>query len=263
MRLNKRSLLKREIMRHIFVLIVLCCSVGAVAQSKKELAAQVESLKKENDKLKTDIAEMKKPKVVPLTDTVQMVSYSLGALMANNLKSQGGDSLKLDGIAEGFKDVFQGADLKIKQEDGMPIVQAYMQRVALEKMNRTKAENEAFLEKNKTAAGVVTTASGLQYKVITSGKGKMPKATDNVTVHYTGTLIDGTVFDSSRERNEPATFNLNGIIEGWTEALQLMHEGDRWTLYLPSSIGYGDRGAGSQIPPYSTLIFDVELIKVN
>lgn len=234
-----------------------------MAQSKKELAAQVESLKKENDKLKSDMVELKKPKAVPLADTLSKVSYALGTLMATNLKAQGGDSLKLDCLAEGFKDVYAGGDLKIKQEEGMPIVQAYMQRVASEKAEHVKVANELYLENNKKEAGVVTTASGLQYKVVTTGKGKMPKATDNVTVHYVGKLIDGTVFDSSRDRNEPATFNVSGIITGWTEALQLMHEGDRWTIVLPASIGYGEQGAGSQIPPHATLIFDVELIKVN
>ena len=143
------------------------------------------------------------------------------------------------------------------------MVQTYMQKVASEKVEREKVANELFLANNKKSEGVVTTASGLQYKVISASKGKMPKASDNVTVHYTGRLIDGVVFDSSRERNEPATFKVDGVIEGWTEALQLMHEGDKWTIFIPASIGYGEQGAGNQIPPHATLIFDVELIKVN
>ena len=250
-------------MRHLIVLALFLSTIGAMGQSKKELAAQVQSLKKENEKLNADIAELKKPKVVSLEDTVRKVSYSLGTLMATNLKANGGDSLKVDAIAAGFKDVYAGDSLQISQKDGMQLVQTYMQRVASEKASREKIANELFLANNKKAEGVVTTASGLQYKVISAGKGKMPKASDNVTVHYTGRLIDGTVFDSSRDRNEPASFNVGGVIPGWTEALQLMHEGDKWTIFIPASIAYGEQGAGSQIPPNATLIFDVELIKVN
>jgi len=250
-------------MRQLIIVILLLGATSAMAQSKKELAAQVETLRKENEKLKSDIADLKKPKVVALPDTVRKVSYAIGTLMANNLKSQGGDSLQVDAISQGFKDVYAGDSLRINQAEGMQLVQAYMQKKAFEKVAKEKTANELFLANNKKNEGVVTTASGLQYKVISSGKGKMPKASDNVTVHYTGRLIDGSVFDSSRERNEPATFKVDGVIEGWTEALQLMHEGDKWTIFIPASIAYGEQGAGSQIPPYATLIFDVELIKVN
>lgn len=127
---------------------------------------------------------------------------------------------------------------------------------------RMKAESIKFLEENKKVEGVQTTKSGLQYKVISSGKGKSPVATDKVTVHYTGKFVDGKVFDSSVGR-DPATFEVGGVIPGWTEALQLMHEGDKWMIYLPYDIAYGERGSGNDIPPYATLIFEVELIKVN
>jgi FKBP-type peptidyl-prolyl cis-trans isomerase len=212
--------------------------------------------------LNSEITELKKPKVVALTDTLRKVSYSIGTLMANNLKTQGGESLDVDAISAGFKDIYAGDSLRIAQAEGMQMVQTYMQKAALEKAERGKAENELFLANNKKEAGVATTASGLQYKVISSGKGKMPKASDNVTVHYTGRLIDGTVFDSSAGK-DPVSFNVDGVIEGWTEALQLMHEGDKWTIFIPAAIGYGEQGAGPQIPPHATLIFDVELIKVN
>jgi len=138
-----------------------------------------------------------------------------------------------------------------------------MQQAVEKKNSKLKASSQVFLNENKTKEGVKTTASGLQYKVVKSGTGKVPKATDNVTVHYTGKLTDGTVFDSSVERGQPVTFGVSEVIPGWTEALQLMHEGDKWMLYIPQELGYGERGAGAQIPPYATLVFEVELIKVN
>ncbi len=124
-------------------------------------------------------------------------------------------------------------------------------------------EGKAFLPANAAKAGIRTTASGLQYQVVTEGTGKKPSPTDRVTVHYTGRLIDGTMFDSSVERGQPATFGVNQVIAGWTEALQLMSEGSKWILYIPSELGYGARGAGGDIPPHAVLVFDVELIKVN
>ncbi|MEO5977473.1 MAG: FKBP-type peptidyl-prolyl cis-trans isomerase [Chryseolinea sp.] len=250
-------------MRYLIVLLALTMASPIYAQSKKQLISQLDQLKKENTELKSQIEDLKKPKVVELADTVRMVSYSLGALMAGNLKSQGGDSLKVEAIAAGMGDAMKGKKLQIGAVEGMVLVQGYMQDAMALKTDRLKKENTEFLEKNKSAEGVKTTASGLQYKVISSGKGKAPKATDKVTVHYTGKLIDGSVFDSSVEKGAPATFDLTGIIPGWTEALQLMHEGDKWMIYLPSELAYGERGAGEQIPPYSTLVFDVELIKVN
>ena len=145
----------------------------------------------------------------------------------------------------------------------MPIVQQYMQAATEKKSEHMKKENLAFLERNKTTEGVKVTASGLQYKVVSSGTGKSPSATDNVTVHYTGKTIDGNVFDSSVQRGQPASFGLGQVIRGWTEGLQLMHEGDKFIFYIPQELGYGERGAGGQIPPFATLIFEVELIKVN
>ena len=127
----------------------------------------------------------------------------------------------------------------------------------------SKVEGEAFLAANKVKPGVVTTASGLQYKVITEGNGPQPKATDTVTVDYRGTLIDGTEFDSSYKRGQPATFPVSGVIKGWTEALQLMPVGSKWQLFIPPQLGYGDRGAGNSIPPNSTLIFEVELLSIQ
>lgn len=226
------------------------------AQSKKELAAEV-------TKLKAEIAELKKPKAANLNDEDKKASYGLGVLIASNLKNQGGDSVDLESLYFGIQDVFKKNKLIIEEQECSMIVQGYMQEAMEKKVTKMKGEGEVFLNANKTKEGVKVTASGLQYQVISSGNGKTPTAADNVTVHYTGKLVDGTIFDSSVERNEPATFGVGQVIAGWTEALQLMREGDKWMLFVPYELGYGERGAGGQIPPYSALIFEVELIKVN
>ncbi|NBP69892.1 MAG: FKBP-type peptidyl-prolyl cis-trans isomerase [Cytophagia bacterium] len=191
------------------------------------------------------------------------ISYSLGTLMASNVKAQGADSLDLEALSAGLKDVLQSKTLLVEQNEAMGLVQNYMQQAMMRKAEKAKAAGQQFLAENKTKEGVITTASGLQYKVLQQGSGKQPTAQDRVTVHYTGTLIDGTPFDSSIKRGQPATFGVSGVIRGWTEALQLMKEGDKWMLYIPYDLAYGERGSGAQIPPYSTLLFEVELIKVN
>lgn len=248
-------------------LIILCLAIFVAtplfSQSKKELLVQVDQLKKETDVLKTEIEKLKKPKEIELKDTLNQVSYGIGTLMASNLRMQGGDGLNADALVAGINDVYQNKTLRIGQQEAMVMVQQYMEKAMEKKANKVRSENAAYLENNKKMEGVKTTASGLQYKVITQGKGKAPVATDKVTVHYVGKLIDESVFDSSIARNEPITFDVNGVIPGWTEALLLMHEGDKWMLYVPQELGYGERGAGGQIPPYSTLVFEVELIKVN
>ncbi len=250
-------------MRLSIFCLSLLISTSLVAQSKKALLTQVEQLKKEAELLKTEIVQLKTPKIVQLDDTLSKASYGLGILVAANLKMQGGDSLNVEALLDGMNDVFTDKKLKMEQQEALPIVQMYMQQAGEKKMMKVRTDNAAFLDANKKNDGVTTTASGLQYKVINTGKGKTPGATDKVTVHYVGKLIDGTTFDSSVERNEPITFEVGGVIPGWTEALQLMHEGDKWMLYIPHELAYGERGAGEQIPPYSTLVFEVELIKVN
>jgi FKBP-type peptidyl-prolyl cis-trans isomerase len=250
-------------MRTFIYCIAFLISIPAFSQSKKELQAQVEQLKKETDLLKAEVQTLKTPKEIELNDTIKQVSYGLGTLVAANLKSQGGDSLNVDAMVAGLKDIMLGKEPKLQQMEAIAIVQVYMQKAMEKKTAQAKVVNAKFLEDNKKSEGIHITKSGLQYKVISSGKGgKAPLATDKVTVHYTGKLIDGTVFDSSTGR-DPITFEVGGVIAGWTEALQLMHEGDKWMIYLPYDIAYGERGAGDQIPPYATLIFEVELIKVN
>jgi FKBP-type peptidyl-prolyl cis-trans isomerase len=250
-------------MRLSILFILLIIASPLFAQSKKELKAEVAKLKADNASLTSQIEELKKPKVVALNTTEDKVSYGLGTLIASNLKQQAGDSLQLDQLTEGIKDILQNKTPKLDQQEAMTIVQTYMQAAMEKKTGKAREQGQQFLDSNKKDPTVKVTPSGLQYKVVTAGKGKSPKASDNVTVHYTGKLIDGTVFDSSVERGEPATFGVSQVIPGWTEALQLMKEGDKWLLYIPSDLAYGERGAGGQIPPHSTLIFEVELLKVN
>ena len=243
--------------------VALFAGSSLFAQSKKDLQNEITRLKTETQTLSQKIVELKKPVEVQLTNQHKKASYGLGVLVASNLKSQGGDSLVLDVMIEGIKDVFNNETLLMQQQECSNIVQQYMQAVATERSTKMRGEGLRFLAENKTKEGVMTTASGLQYKVITSGKGKMPIASDQVTVHYTGNLLDGTVFDSSVQRGAPATFGVTQVIAGWIEALQLMHEGDKWILFIPDNLAYGERGKGAQILPYATLIFELELIKVN
>ena len=238
------------------VAIILVGSFSLCAQSKKELEAQVK-------KLQAEIEQLKKPKEVDLSTSNKKAGYSMGVLLASNIKGQGGDSLDVEAITAAIKDVYEKKTLKIEQQQCMPIVQQFMQQAVEKRGAIAKEQGRLFLENNKKNEGVIVTSIGLQYKVLTSGTGKTPTSTSNVTVHYTGKLIDGTIFDSSVKRGQPANFGVNQVIRGWTEALQLMKEGDKWILYVPYDLAYGERGSGPQIPPYSTLIFEVELIKVD
>ncbi len=246
-----------DYMKSFILVAFLFMSTTLIGQSKKELSAEVA-------KLKAEIVELNKPKVPNLDNENKRASYGLGVLVASNVRSQGGDSLDLESLYFGIQDVFTKKNLQIDQEECSMIVQTYMQAAMEKKVVAMKAEEKAFLSANKLKPGVKETASGLQYQIITSGTGKTPTADDEVTVHYEGKLIGATEpFDSSIKRGEPATFGVGQVIAGWTEALQLMKEGDKWMLFIPSDLGYGERGAGGQIPPYATLIFEVELIKVN
>ncbi len=196
-------------------------------------------------------------------------SYVIGADLATNLKRESID-VDPDMVLRGMKDVLSGGKTLMTDEEMRATSTALRQEI-MEKQaqeikklaEKNKKEGEAFLEANKKKEGVKTLPSGLQYKVITEGTGKSPKATDTVTVNYRGTLVDGTEFDSSYKRGQPATFPVNGVIKGWTEALQLMKEGAKWELFIPPDLAYGERGAGNVIGPDSTLIFEVELISVK
>ncbi|MCX8491890.1 MAG: FKBP-type peptidyl-prolyl cis-trans isomerase [Cyclobacteriaceae bacterium] len=242
--------------------ILIVVNSFAFGQSKKELQSQVLHLTEESKNLKKEIESLRNP-VLQLADKHTRASYGLGVLIASNVKAQGGDSLSLDVIVGALKDVFSNKPLLMQQQECSSVVQQYMQEASKLKSMKAREEGERFLIENKTKPSVTTTASGLQYQVMAVGKGKIPTTNDQVTVHYTGKLLDGTVFDSSVQRGSPATFGVTQVIAGWTEALKLMREGDKWLLFIPENLAYGDRGAGSQIPPYATLIFEIELIKVN
>ena len=197
------------------------------------------------------------------TTEMEKVSYSIGVSVAKNVKAQGLESIDSESIAKAFKDVFEGNDLDVSEEEANLIIQDYFSKLNNKAQEANKEIGMKFLEENAKKEGVVTTASGLQYIVMTKGDGAMPKETDNVTVHYHGTLLDGTVFDSSVERGQPATFPLNGVIKGWTEGVQLMNVGSKFRFFIPSDLAYGERGAGGAIGPNATLIFEVELISIG
>ena len=191
------------------------------------------------------------------------VSYALGIGIGRQLADMGANDIVTEDFAAAMKDVLTGAQLQIDETEAQAMVQEYLQRKGEERLKNVKAEGEAFLAENAKKEGIVTLPSGLQYQVLQEGNGKSPKATDQVKCHYEGTLINVKVFDSSYRRGEPATFPLNGVIAGWTEGLQLMKEGAKYRFFIPFNLAYGTRGAGQDIPPYATLIFDVELIEVK
>ena len=197
------------------------------------------------------------------------LSYALGMSMGHNFKGTGIKTLNSADFAAGVASVYDAVKPEMTFDEAKRIVNEYfakleaeMQAEAAKQGEVNRKNGEAFLTENAKREGIKVTESGLQYEVLESGKGDSPKASDNVEVHYTGKLIDGTVFDSSVERGVPASFGVTQVIPGWVEALQLMHEGDKWRLYIPSDLAYGPNGAGGVIGPNMTLIFDVELLRV-
>lgn len=198
------------------------------------------------------------------------LSYALGHNIGHQLIGMGlKESLNVEDYAAAIADVMQGRQPKMSHEEVQQVLEHYFteleerqQAEAAERGKAAKSEGEAFLAENKKRAGVVTTPSGLQYEIVKEGNGRQPKASDTVQCHYEGTLIDGTVFDSSYRRGMPAEFGLRQVIAGWTEGVQLMKEGSIFKFYIPYNLAYGERGAGADIPPYAALIFTVELIKV-
>ena len=197
------------------------------------------------------------------------ISYALGLSMGNNFKGSGIESINVKDFADGVAAVFEGAQPKMSYDEAKFEIQKFFQELdakqqaaAAEMAKVNEAAGQAFLAENGKRPEVTTTASGLQYDVLAEGAGESPAASDQVVVHYTGKLIDGTVFDSSVERGEPATFGVTQVIPGWVEALQMMKPGAKWRVFIPSNLAYGPQGAGGVIGPNATLIFDVELLSV-
>ncbi len=206
----------------------------------------------------------KQDQTVNLITELDSVSYSLGVNIGGNLKKSSFEDINLYNFEAGIKDVLEKeVEPKISDNQAQAIINSYFSKKQQKENESVIEEGVNYLRENSKREGVTTLPSGLQYEVINNGSGPKPTIEDNVTTHYHGTLVDGTVFDSSVDRGEPASFPVGGVIKGWTEALQLMAVGSKWKLYVPYDLAYGERGAGPQIGPYSTLIFEVELISIN
>jgi len=191
------------------------------------------------------------------------VSYALGLSLGNNLVSSGITSLNISKLSQGIKDVLEQNQPEISFQEAQDVINEYFQNLQSKMSEKTIEEGKTFLENNGKRPEVVTLESGLQYEIIKEGNGPVPNANNTVKVHYHGTLIDGTVFDSSVRRGEPAAFGVTQVISGWVEALQLMPVGSKWKLFIPSDLAYGAQGAGQHIGPHTTLVFEVELLGIE
>ena len=190
------------------------------------------------------------------------VSYALGLTMGGNFKNSGIKELNIEEFAEGLKSIYSGSKPRMTADEAREVIDAYFNKLQNEAFEANIKAGKEYLEANKKKEGVITTASGLQYEILRAGTGDKPKATNTVRCHYEGRLLDGRIFDSSYQRNEPADFPVNCVIPGWVEALQLMPVGSKWRLHIPSELAYGAQQAGELISPNSTLIFDVELLEI-
>jgi len=213
----------------------------------------------QKDKTKTKPVKGKK---VVLANAQDSLSYCIGVAVMKNVTDQGISTLNMDAVTQGFKDGSANTPV-IDANTANKYVNDYFMKQYQLKAEKDKAAQTTWLEENKKKEGVKVTSSGLQYKIITQGTGVVPQDNNKVKVHYAGTLIDGTTFDSSYDRGEPIEFPVTGVIKGWVEALKMMPQGSKWELYIPYDLAYGDKGAGAQIPPYATLIFTVELLEVK
>jgi len=250
------------------ILAGLVCGILATAQVTAQTAKKpVTGVKK----TPATAVKATKPAAAPviLKNQMDSLSAAIGVSFSNSLSSQGISNINSEILTQTIKTSLKGGKASFSPEEANKFIGEYFQVIMAEKQKEGEAkgavvreEGEKFLEENKKKTGVITTESGLQYEIIKAGEGAKPAATDKVKTHYHGTLINGTVFDSSVERGEPIEFPVNGVIKGWTEALQLMPVGSKWKLFIPYQLAYGERGAGAQIPAYSALVFEVELLEI-
>jgi FKBP-type peptidyl-prolyl cis-trans isomerase FklB len=229
-------------MKKIFLSVFVLASMTSMAQTKAKTPVQATS-------------------PVSLKNATDSLSYAIGISVASFYKEQGVNNVNVSLVSRAINDLLKSQKPLMSDQQCNTVIMTFMQKTRAEKATAAKKEGDIFLAQNKTKPGVVTLPSGLQYLVIKQGDGPKPALTDKVKCHYHGTLIDGTVFDSSVERGQPIDFAVNGVIPGWTEALQLMPVGSKWRLFIPSSLGYGDQATG-KIKAGSTLIFDVELLEI-
>lgn len=236
--------------------------VLSFGQKKKDLILQVTKLKTEATEMQAKLAAIEKAKQLDLKDSLQNFSYAFGVSIGTNLKTIGFDSISYNAFSLAVADVMHGKG-KISDNDAQRIIQTTIQKVQAEAEKKQSEKGVKFLAQNGKRPEVVTTESGLQYEILKKGEGPIPTASDRVKVHYTGMLIDGTVFDSSVERGQPTTFGVMEVVKGWQETLQIMPVGSKWMVFIPQELGYGSRAKGNVIPAYSALMFEMELLAIE
>ncbi|WP_231464240.1 MULTISPECIES: FKBP-type peptidyl-prolyl cis-trans isomerase [unclassified Pedobacter] len=245
-------------MKKIFLTVLISgIAITSFAQTKKPVAKKPATATKTNASAKPSVG------MVSLKSSLDSTSYAFGTSIGASLKTTGLSTLNYDVLLKGLKDAFTDGKVILDQQQAQQAISNALNNANKGKFAGKISEGKAFLEQNKKRTGVQTTASGLQYEVLRAGNGIKPSATDSVLVNYKGTLLDGKQFDSSYDRGEPITFTLNQVIKGWTEGLQLMPAGSKFKFFVPYNLAYGERGYGPDIPPYSTLIFEIELLKIN
>ena len=249
-------------MKKIFTILALIASYTLTLAQTKPVSSGKPKIATIQRKPAVLVAKAKPISTTVFKSQLDSLSYAFGISIANDIKSRGVTSLNYNLLAKAMNDVFAATNPILSPEKCQELIYRYLSTIEKKKFEGTIGEGTKYMQANSKKAGIVTLPSGLQYEVLTSGTGAKPKATDEVTVNYKGTLTNGKQFDSSYDRGQAATFMLNQVIPGWTEGVQLMQVGSKYRFYVPYSLGYGERGAGQDIPPYSNLIFEIELISV-
>lgn len=249
--------------KSILFIGLLFFGITSFGQKKNDLIKEVAQLKAATAKMQSQLNAIEKANELDLKDSLQFFSYAFGTSIGSNLKTVGFDSLSYNAFSMALKDALKGEE-KMSVQDAQMTIKTTIQSKQEEIAKELSKEGELFLAENGKRPEVITTESGLQYEIINRGSGSKPMASDRVKVHYTGTFIDGKVFDSSIRRGEPTIFGVSQVISGWTEALLLMPVGSKWRVFIPQDLAYGPRGAGGgEIPPYAALIFEMELLGIE